>query len=493
MNSDLTTTTIALNPRELASIVEALRARQDEISRDRDHASNPGAFDELEGPAINALVAKIQLGAPEPVRVVLQTDGGVLQGAFADGPFQLLVLDSDTEGGDEDAIIPVEGEQVYVTRFGTEVPGDAGSVDPRRVEAVFSTVGNGTEESDGRPRYVVCEDWGHIFPGDELTNTRWVIDRIGGSLVKAQAQILDADRDQWVDLTGDQARDLKLSLDQNFGGGDYADANLAHFGVDLVDELPEWVDVQRDAIGRQQLPPPIDEVNVSGDGPDDDALLQSCPTVYSLLVAVQRAVEHVTDRTVRQELLDRLEPFKSGVAAAFYSRSDMVEQSPDDVEVSDADVDAALEQLVRDFPHPWETFSGSFSDEVHRRARESQAIDFRDEPELRPRPEMVTQLSGAFLRGLLDEVGVDRLRQVALANEVETMPGVCHTHDVCDANMVMAKAYTDVMGVEVDLRSHSQAAMWNAAWNEAKSSMSQFLQLQQQADVGIRRERGQVG
>lgn len=43
---------------------------------------------------------------------------------------------------------------------------------------------------------------------------------------------------------------------------------------------------------------------------------------------------------------------------------------------------------------------------------------------------------------------------------------VCHSHDFCDANMVMYAAFIDVTGEETCF-TPKQVALWNAAWEYA--------------------------
>lgn len=100
----------------------------------------------------------------------------------------------------------------------------------------------------------------------------------------------------------------------------------------------------------------------------------------------------------------------------------------------------------------------------------------------------IDYLASLFLHGLLNTIGPQRLREVSLANQAELNPGVCHTHDACDANMVMATAFERVMGGPVDLRSNSQARLWNEAWSLAGRKMAQFVQLVDE-DLQKRNER----
>ena len=45
--------------------------------------------------------------------------------------------------------------------------------------------------------------------------------------------------------------------------------------------------------------------------------------------------------------------------------------------------------------------------------------------------------------------------------------GVCHSHDYCDANEVMAEAFAQVVGREIDLQSDDDRALWSSAWRYA--------------------------
>lgn len=65
---------------------------------------------------------------------------------------------------------------------------------------------------------------------------------------------------------------------------------------------------------------------------------------------------------------------------------------------------------------------------------------------------------------LLDE---HEMRLVVTANRAETDLGVCHSHDRCDANMVMAQAWKWIAKCEMDANDDAQARAWSAAWSLA--------------------------
>lgn len=58
---------------------------------------------------------------------------------------------------------------------------------------------------------------------------------------------------------------------------------------------------------------------------------------------------------------------------------------------------------------------------------------------------------------------IDEIR----ARNVSAGPGVCASHDFCDANMPMADAFESIMGRPVDPANDDDAALWSAAWNVA--------------------------
>lgn len=47
---------------------------------------------------------------------------------------------------------------------------------------------------------------------------------------------------------------------------------------------------------------------------------------------------------------------------------------------------------------------------------------------------------------------------------------VCHTHDFCDANMLMLEAWEEFFGGEPDVSSEEDAAIINEAWAIAKAA-----------------------
>lgn len=69
-------------------------------------------------------------------------------------------------------------------------------------------------------------------------------------------------------------------------------------------------------------------------------------------------------------------------------------------------------------------------------------IDRLETPDMEP-------LARVFADALRKEIGLDNLREVARRNADEVDGSVCHSHDFCDANMVMDLAWRSVFGREI--------------------------------------------
>lgn len=92
------------------------------------------------------------------------------------------------------------------------------------------------------------------------------------------------------------------------------------------------------------------------------------------------------------------------------------------------------------------------------------------------------KIARQFVRNLIDELGADKVRLVAYRNSKQMHPNVCHSHDFCDANMIMDSAFIDcgfrTIGDEYDKEipddaellkiSDNNTPVWNAAWDIAK-------------------------
>ena len=71
-----------------------------------------------------------------------------------------------------------------------------------------------------------------------------------------------------------------------------------------------------------------------------------------------------------------------------------------------------------------------------------------------------------FLDLFLKQEGLRRWQQVCERNRKETEANVCHTHDFCDANMLMEQAFEELF-LSVDVENEADRQRWNAAWDVA--------------------------
>lgn len=92
------------------------------------------------------------------------------------------------------------------------------------------------------------------------------------------------------------------------------------------------------------------------------------------------------------------------------------------------------------------------------------------------KPEDITAKAAEKFVELLAEMGPVTMQQIAKRNAEETSPLVCHTHDFCDANMVMSEALGVAMGTGDVVPSEDDEAtieLWNAAWEIAKKRIEE--------------------
>lgn len=72
----------------------------------------------------------------------------------------------------------------------------------------------------------------------------------------------------------------------------------------------------------------------------------------------------------------------------------------------------------------------------------------------------------SLLRELL---GPEKYSEVCRINRRETNPGICASHNYCDANVWMARAFKTVLGLQVKPNNEKHAGIWNRAWDMAKT------------------------
>jgi hypothetical protein len=80
-------------------------------------------------------------------------------------------------------------------------------------------------------------------------------------------------------------------------------------------------------------------------------------------------------------------------------------------------------------------------------------------------------LAREFCRLIRAELTPAELAHVLDLNRNEDDANVCHTHDACDANMVMLDAWQNTFGTRpVALDATEEAAVWDEAWRLAKAA-----------------------
>lgn len=92
----------------------------------------------------------------------------------------------------------------------------------------------------------------------------------------------------------------------------------------------------------------------------------------------------------------------------------------------------------------------------------------------------IDALAEAFVAELREQLTAKQFAEVVALNGVELNQDVCHSHDFCDAGMVMDVAF-HTFGVdpleygytEDGGMSQEVCDLWNAAWNRAKELMQE--------------------
>lgn len=81
------------------------------------------------------------------------------------------------------------------------------------------------------------------------------------------------------------------------------------------------------------------------------------------------------------------------------------------------------------------------------------------------------QIADRFLQLLREEITGADYAEACARNAAETSEGICHSHDFCDANMVMLDAMR-ALGESVDVDSEADCKRWSAAWDLAFKAMA---------------------
>lgn len=84
----------------------------------------------------------------------------------------------------------------------------------------------------------------------------------------------------------------------------------------------------------------------------------------------------------------------------------------------------------------------------------------------------INSLSKVFLYTLKNRISKQDFEAACQRNAVQQQPNICHSHDFCDANMVMAQAFEAASGIKVDIENDNQRYIWTSAWRLATGAMS---------------------
>lgn len=92
------------------------------------------------GDSVN--LSDLQFAADELPAAVVEVNGGVVNRVRSSVPMRVVILDEDTEGGDAECILQVNGSEVYVHDMTLAKPAEPGlgGVDPSFVADVLSQV-----------------------------------------------------------------------------------------------------------------------------------------------------------------------------------------------------------------------------------------------------------------------------------------------------------------------------------------------------------------
>ncbi|MCK1671087.1 hypothetical protein [Bradyrhizobium sp. 150] len=90
------------------------------------------------------------------------------------------------------------------------------------------------------------------------------------------------------------------------------------------------------------------------------------------------------------------------------------------------------------------------------------------------RDQQVTAIAEAFAEVLRQWLTREEMEAVRSRNASQSNPGICHSHDFCDANMAMDAAFRGLsiptcLDLDDDTKEHEEACrLWNDAWDVAK-------------------------
>lgn len=79
------------------------------------------------------------------------------------------------------------------------------------------------------------------------------------------------------------------------------------------------------------------------------------------------------------------------------------------------------------------------------------------------------KIARAFSARVLKYIGPKKLALAVKRNATPEYEDCCATHDFCDANVFMDRAFRAVTGKSIRLQNDADRALWNKAWSLAQS------------------------
>lgn len=87
----------------------------------------------------------------------------------------------------------------------------------------------------------------------------------------------------------------------------------------------------------------------------------------------------------------------------------------------------------------------------------------------------VETLALEFSKGLHAYLSPEQMREVVERNRTEAVPGICHSHDFCDANMFLYDVFIKYgMNPATEGGMDQWGELWDQAWNLSKSKEFQI-------------------
>lgn len=82
----------------------------------------------------------------------------------------------------------------------------------------------------------------------------------------------------------------------------------------------------------------------------------------------------------------------------------------------------------------------------------------------------IESLAREFSQSLKSKISTDEMMDLVGKNRTEASLGICHSHDYCDANMVLHEVFLKHgMDIADEGGRERWGDAWDAAWNLAKS------------------------